>query len=312
MTAQLARVKSMIDVSGVAARIELMLPAGVRPRQLSVRTLLIAMTLAMLGGRDALLTGVHKTLTGLPQADQRRLGVIAHWKTGPHQLTYRQLEYTYRLISKKVAKDTPDGSPSQALSEVLDRLLEASVQVLGEPASSSYAVDWTDQETFSRPPPKHAAKGEPQTEPATGDRPPAATDPGAGQHPGRPAAARHARAAPRPRSVLGTPHRHPPNHPRDVLRLLPASRHRRLRRARPRAAQARQTHPPRLMRPRPAARARARHPTDGRQRHHDRRPAGRQNRSPLFERVPCESFRWVTGPRSARWAGLLVGWTPGG
>jgi hypothetical protein len=173
VSADLSRVEEIIDASGITARIELLLPVGVRPRQLKVRTLLIGMTLTMLGARDALLTGVHKTLTELPEAEQRRLGAIAQWRDGPHTLTYRQLEYTYRLIVKKLAKEKPDGSPSQALSDALDRLLEASVQVLGEPASSSYAVDWTDQETWSRPPPKRAGEPKRQTEPAAGDKPPA-------------------------------------------------------------------------------------------------------------------------------------------
>jgi hypothetical protein len=150
----------------------------VRPRQLSVRTLIVGMTLTMLDGRDALLSNVHKKLLALPGSAQRRLGVIAQWRDGPHTLTYRQLEYTYRLIVAKLSKAQPDGSPSQTLSETLDRLLEASVQVLGEPASSSYAVDWTDQQTWSRPPPKHAAEGERHTEPANNDQQPAgsATD----------------------------------------------------------------------------------------------------------------------------------------
>jgi hypothetical protein len=152
VSARLERVEEIIDASAITKRIELLLPAGVRPRQLKARTLLIGMTLTMLDGRDALLTGVHKTLLALPREALLRLGVTAHWKTGPHTLTYRQLEYTYRLISKTLAKDKPDGTPSELLSEVLDRLVEASVQVLGEPASSSYAVDWTAHETWSRPP----------------------------------------------------------------------------------------------------------------------------------------------------------------
>jgi hypothetical protein len=176
LSAALKRIERMIDASGIAGSIELLLPIGVRARQLSVRTLIVGMTLAMLDGRDAMLTGVHKALSALSADQQLRLGVIARWKTGPHTLTYRQLEYTYRLIVKKLSKDHPDGSPSQPLSEALDALLEASVQVLGEPASSSYAVDWTDHETWSRPPPKHAAESEPQTEPAADDRQPAASD----------------------------------------------------------------------------------------------------------------------------------------
>jgi hypothetical protein len=154
LTAELERVEQIIDAAAITKRIELLLPAGVRPRQLKVRTLMIGMTLTMQGGRDALLSNVHKTLLALPITDQLRLGVTAAWSTGPHTLTYRQLEYTYRLTCNKLATDTPDGNPSELLSEVLDRLLEASVQVLGEPATSSYAVDWTDHEAWSRPPPK--------------------------------------------------------------------------------------------------------------------------------------------------------------
>jgi hypothetical protein len=171
----LARVERIIDAAGIAAPIELLLPVGVRPRQLSVRTLLIGMTLAMLAGQDAHLVNVHKALTGLPTRALHRLGVIACWDTSPHTLTYRQLEYTYRLITTKLAKDTPDGTPSALLCEVLDRLLEASVQVLGEPASSSYAVDWTDLETWARPPPKKPTDTSALAPPAS-DRAPTADD----------------------------------------------------------------------------------------------------------------------------------------
>jgi len=175
VSAQLERVEETIDVSGVAERIEALLPVGVRPRQLWVRTLLVGMILAMRAGRDALLTHILEALLGLPDAEQRRLGVIADWKTGPHTLSYRQLEYTFALMTSTLAKPTPDGTPSERLSEVLDRLLEASVTVLGEPASSSYAVDWTDQETWSRPPPKPkpATEHEHRTEPAADDQQPA-------------------------------------------------------------------------------------------------------------------------------------------
>jgi hypothetical protein len=119
---------------------------------------------------------VLQTLLALPEADRRRLGVIAQWQHAEHTLTYRQLEYTYRLVSNTLAKPTPDGTPSETLSDVIDALLEASVQVLGEPDSSSYAVDWTGQETWSRPPPKRAAEGDRQTKPAASDTPPLATD----------------------------------------------------------------------------------------------------------------------------------------
>ena len=79
--------EAVIDASGVAPRIETVLPVGVRARQLKVRTLLAGMCLTQADGRPAHLTRVHQVLTGLPEDDQRRLGVIADWKHGPHPLT---------------------------------------------------------------------------------------------------------------------------------------------------------------------------------------------------------------------------------
>src|SRR5215470_18150289 len=100
----LAVFEEIIDASGVAPRIEAMLPIGVRARQLSVRTLLAGMCLAQADGRPAHLTRVHQALTGLPGDDQRRLGVVADWKNGPHTLTYRQTEYTFGLIEAALGK----------------------------------------------------------------------------------------------------------------------------------------------------------------------------------------------------------------
>lgn len=152
--ARLERLERVVDASGIAPRIEALLAVGARPRQLSVRTLLVGMLLVACDGRPAHLSRVHGALTSLPEAEQRRLGVIAIWKDGPHRLTYRQVERTFGLVAGALAKAEPDGEPSEALGEIIDALLEASVEVCGEPETSSYAVDWTDTETFSRPPPK--------------------------------------------------------------------------------------------------------------------------------------------------------------
>jgi hypothetical protein len=152
----LAALETVIDASGTAARIEAMLPIGVRRRQLSVRTLLAGMCLALADGRPAHLTRVHRALTSLPASDQLRLGVIAQWKHGPHRLTCRQAERTFGLAADALAKDEPDGLPSADLAGTCDDLLEASVPEKFKDASDSLAVDWTDMETFSRPPP---AKG---------------------------------------------------------------------------------------------------------------------------------------------------------
>ena len=150
MTA-LTAFEEIIDASGAAPRIEALLPAGVRHRQLSVRTLLAGMCLTQADHRPAHLTRVHQALTSLPEGEQRRLGVIADWKHGPHLLTYRQTERTFGLVTAALGKDQPDGLPSQALQAACDGLLEASIPGQFTDASTSLAVDWTDLESFSRP-----------------------------------------------------------------------------------------------------------------------------------------------------------------
>src|SRR5215467_3194372 len=148
----LAAWEEIIDASGAAPRIEAMLPTGVRARQLSVRTLLAGMCLTQADGRPAHLTRVHQALTALGEDGQRRLGVLADWKHGPHLLTYRQTERTFSLVADALGKDEPDGLPSGPLQGICDDLLEASVPAEFKDASRSLAVDWTDLESFSRPP----------------------------------------------------------------------------------------------------------------------------------------------------------------
>ena len=149
----LAALEGVIDASGTAARIEAMLPIGVRPRQLTARTLLAGLCLTQADHRPAHLTRVHQALTALSEDDQGRLGVIADWKTGPHKLTYRQTERTFGLVAAALARDQPGGQPPQALQVICDDLLEASIPAAFKNASTSLAVDWTDMESFSRPPP---------------------------------------------------------------------------------------------------------------------------------------------------------------
>ena len=82
-----------------------------------------------------------------------RLGVTEDWKTGPHQLTYRQTERTFGLVARRPGKGPPDGTPSEILAAICDDLLEASIPDQFKDATTALAVDWTDVETFSRPPP---------------------------------------------------------------------------------------------------------------------------------------------------------------
>jgi hypothetical protein len=169
MNIPLAVIEDIIDASGIAAAIEESLPHGVRNRQLPVRTLFTGMMLALTDGRPAHLTRVHAALTSLPDADQARLGVTVGWKTGPHQLTYRQVEHTFGLVVRALAKDEPDGAPSAALQAACDHLLEPSIPPVHKNASTALAADWTDVESWSRPP-RHGSNGCADPEAAWGHR----------------------------------------------------------------------------------------------------------------------------------------------
>src|SRR5579863_4045027 len=149
----LAAFEEIIDASGVAPRIEALLPAGVRHRQLRVRTLLAGMLLTQADYRPAHLTRVRDALIALPEPEQARLGVTEDWKDGPHLLTYRQTERTFGLVAATLGDDHPGGLPSDRLQRICDALLEASIPTGFKDASASLAVDWTDLESFSRPPP---------------------------------------------------------------------------------------------------------------------------------------------------------------
>jgi hypothetical protein len=150
----LAVIEDIVSASGAGEAIEELLPAGARDRQLKAGTLLTGMMLALADGRPAHLTRAYAALTGLPAEDQARLGVVTDWKTGPHQLTYRQVEHTARLITRALARQEPDGTPSADLQGTCNRLLEASIPAGLKDASSSLAADWTDIESWSRPPPR--------------------------------------------------------------------------------------------------------------------------------------------------------------
>ncbi len=130
------------------------MPVGVRPRQLSVRTLLVAMVLTQHDGRPAHLTRVRAVLLGLSEEVKVRLGVVTEWRSGRHELTYRQVEYTASVLSDLLKKPHPDGSPSGLFQEVIDALIEASIPTEMKDASSSYACDWSDLESYSCPPPR--------------------------------------------------------------------------------------------------------------------------------------------------------------
>jgi hypothetical protein len=156
-----ARLEAVIDASGVAERLEALLPSGGRPRQLRVATLLLGLVLALRDGRPGHLVRAHRALVSLGDVDRRRLGVEVHWPAGPHLLTYRQVERTFALLRDAVALPSADGRPSSLCQEVTNALLEASVPDAVAQRSTSLAVDWTDLETFARAPRGDRASADP-------------------------------------------------------------------------------------------------------------------------------------------------------
>ncbi len=160
-----ARPEAILDDEAVAkqiAQLEARLPIGARPRQLRLRSLLLGMLSCAAEHRPAHLSRVHESLRGLREADKSRLGVIASWHGRAHELTYRQVEYTNDLLCALLAKDHLDGGPSRLLSRLCDALVEASIAGDHKAASSSLAIDWSDLESFSNPPPAKGGCADPE------------------------------------------------------------------------------------------------------------------------------------------------------
>ena len=129
--------------SGISA-VELLKPLGAEYALFGIvdrsETIGPGMLLVLADHRPARLTRVRQALAHLPEADQRRLGVLTDWKTGPHLLTYRQTERTFGLAARALEKDNPDGTPSQILARICDDLLEASIPGPFKHASTALAV----------------------------------------------------------------------------------------------------------------------------------------------------------------------------
>jgi len=149
MTVPLARLEQIVATSGVGDLLAGALPPAVRHRQLRPGVLLIGMMAALDDGRPAHLTRVLAALRALPEADQRRLGVLEDWKNGPHLLTYRQVEHTLAVLRPALTRTDPDGTAPPLLQQVADLLLEASLPGWVTAASHALAVDWTDAEAWS-------------------------------------------------------------------------------------------------------------------------------------------------------------------
>jgi len=154
---------------------------GGRPRQLSSRTLLLGIMIALHSGRPAHLEAAQRALSSLSLDDQLALNFAVVTDGDCHVATYRQYEDTFSVMCRAIDpspvpsfKGVPEderaahlasaragidiASRSALLRRVADCLVEASVPEIYKSASSSLAVDWTDHETWSRP----RAKDDPQ------------------------------------------------------------------------------------------------------------------------------------------------------
>ena len=105
---------------------------------------------------------MHEALCALGEEDRWRLGVTVEWHGTPHQLTYRQVEYLNTLVETALRKDEPDGRAADGLQEFVDALIGASVPARVRDASTSLAIDWTDDESFAHPPGRDGISADPE------------------------------------------------------------------------------------------------------------------------------------------------------
>ena len=151
MSIPLAVLEEIIDTSGIAPRIELLLPIGVRHRQLRVRTLLAGMMLSQADHRPAHLTRVRDALTALP--GPTRSGSASRGLEDRPAPAHLPADRAHLRPGHRGPGQGPPRRPAVADPRaVCDDLLEASIPDQFKDASTSLAVDWTDVETFSRPP----------------------------------------------------------------------------------------------------------------------------------------------------------------
>jgi hypothetical protein len=169
-----AAFEAIIDRSEVAERLGAWMPAGGRHRQLSAKAVLLGLLLAIDGAHRAHLVAGWEAVCDLDVSDQVRLGVVRDHGGVLSPPTYRQFAATHQVMTRVIDptpvpsfKGVADDERAEHLAAVrapvdseaaaarlvglLDALVEASVPVTYHHHSTSLAVDWTDQETWSRP-----------------------------------------------------------------------------------------------------------------------------------------------------------------
>ncbi len=151
----ITRTLEWVDASGVPDVLEEVLrPTGRgRPRQLTVRALLVGLKLAVDSAKTACLTDVFVVLTEvLPEAVQHDLGVRDR-RTG-RVITVHQVRRLLDSIKNRLDPAASDGPNDRAgrlsvLQQVLDDLLAATMPA-ELPTSGAYAVDGTGTWSWAR------------------------------------------------------------------------------------------------------------------------------------------------------------------
>jgi len=162
----ITRTLEWVDASRVPAVLEQALrPTGRgRPRQLTVRALLVGLKLAVDSAKTSCLTDVFLVLTeGLPEAVQHDLGVRDR-RTG-RVITIHQVRRLLDSIKKRLdpnAKAAPEDRLSRlaVLQQILDDLLAATMPA-ELPTSGAYAVDGTGTWSWARGKDKQTTAADP-------------------------------------------------------------------------------------------------------------------------------------------------------
>ncbi len=162
----ITRTLEWVDASGVPPVLEQALrPTGRgRPRQLTVRALLVGLKLAVDSAKTTCLTDVFLVLTeGLPEAVQHDLGVRDR-RTG-RVITVHQVRRLLDSIKARLdpgAKAAPEDRAARlaALQQILDDLLAATMPA-ELPTSGAYAVDGTGTWSWARGKDKQTTAADP-------------------------------------------------------------------------------------------------------------------------------------------------------
>jgi hypothetical protein len=140
-----------VDRSGVAPHLEhLLRPTNRgRPRQLTVRTLLVGIKLAIDHAKTGCLTDVHEILVHDLDRPSKHDLAVAHPRTGA-VVTLPQIRRLFTRIAHLVdpGLDQP-GAQDGLLQDVLDRLLDATMPTATN-SSGAYAIDGTGIWSWSR------------------------------------------------------------------------------------------------------------------------------------------------------------------